>query len=390
MRTYQFEDFVGETKTFLDESFNKRARYIPGAMAGHLQELPGVAMLDDLLALETVPPSYLRVTKDGQGVSRHAYTRVVGRGTALTEVTVPEKVYELFRLGGTLTWNSLEHVLPVVRQLLRPFAQTLACDTDAVLFVTPAGHEGFKPHYDSTDSFVLQVEGSKRWRVWETPEFRVGDWGGDASGEPEMVVTLHPGDVLYVPHGTPHEAAAEGSISVHISIGVEPRRWRDLIRAVVEAIITDDEFHEFPVLAREHDRAASARLAGMLSQVRERLADVNPEAEIRRLAEIGRMSGLPTKTREILRLSSADAIAGGSLLRRSAMPVELTGTSDAKTTVAVNGHKAALPEPLAAAVLALEPGALVTADTFYPGVSGMRSVLAAQRLTRLGVLEVAE
>src|SRR2546430_13189382 len=109
MMTYQLEDFVGDAKRFLSESFNKKPEYFPQVMAGHLGDLPGVEMLDDLVALEAVPPSYLRVTKDGQGVSRQAYTRAVGQGTSLAEQTIPAKVYELFRLGGTLTWNSLEH-----------------------------------------------------------------------------------------------------------------------------------------------------------------------------------------------------------------------------------------------------------------------------------------
>ena len=37
-------------------------------------------------------------------------------------------------------------------------------------YLTPAGAQGFAPHYDDIEAFVLQVEGRKRWRLYECPE----------------------------------------------------------------------------------------------------------------------------------------------------------------------------------------------------------------------------
>ena len=33
--------------------------------------------------------------------------------------------------------------------------------------MTPQGTQGFAPHYDDIEAFVLQLEGKKRWRVYE-------------------------------------------------------------------------------------------------------------------------------------------------------------------------------------------------------------------------------
>ncbi|WP_418320014.1 JmjC domain-containing protein [Rathayibacter tritici] len=38
-----------------------------------------------------------------------------------------------------------------------------------VSFLTPGGRvQGFAPHLDSTEVFVIQLYGQKKWSVWET------------------------------------------------------------------------------------------------------------------------------------------------------------------------------------------------------------------------------
>ena len=392
MRKYELDDFVGDGKRFLSESFNKKPHCFRQTMADRLECLPGLEMLDDLLALETVPASYLRLTKGGAAVPKQAYTRASGREAAVTEVIVPEKVYELFRLGATLTWNSVEHILPIARQLLYPFGQEFAAKADGVLFVTPAGHDGFKPHHDSTDSFVVQLAGTKRWRVWDTPAPRLGLAGGDSAedlGEPGLSLTLQPGDVLYVPHGTPHAAAAEDSISVHLSIGVEARPWRDHIRSVVDMLLAGDEFREVPGLAAGNDEAvATEQLAELLAALREQLAQLDPGTTMSRLIRNGQTAAGPTRSREIERLSTADRIVASSLLRRSSLPIAFGESRDSKVAMTVNGHTVTLPAALMPTVTALDERSLIPAAEIFRGVAAARSVLVAQRLTRLGVLEV--
>ncbi len=37
-------------------------------------------------------------------------------------------------------------------------------------YLTPAGTQGFAPHWDDIEAFVLQLEGSKRWKVYPPPD----------------------------------------------------------------------------------------------------------------------------------------------------------------------------------------------------------------------------
>ena len=41
--------------------------------------------------------------------------------------------------------------------------------------------------------------------------------------DPVFDLSLEPGDVLYLPYGTPHRAAAEGRVSLHLTVVAGPR-----------------------------------------------------------------------------------------------------------------------------------------------------------------------
>ena len=40
-------------------------------------------------------------------------------------------------------------------------------------YLTPAGAQGFSPHYDDVEVFILQTEGSKHWRLYHPSFFYI-------------------------------------------------------------------------------------------------------------------------------------------------------------------------------------------------------------------------
>ncbi|MER8033122.1 cupin domain-containing protein [Streptomyces bauhiniae] len=413
-----FEDLVGDRQVFFQEYFNRKPLLRRGALdGGRARDLVSVRELDDIVAMETVSPAYLRIAKDGRGVPAKAYTRTVtDRGAALAEAVVAGQVYELFRSGGTVTWNALNHFLPAARHLADLFAHTFACQSEVVAFLTPAGKDGYAPHHDPVDVYVIQIEGTKDWRIWEPPAGRRADKAShrpEDLGPPAIETTLRAGDVLYLPYGTPHAAAAKDQVSLHLSVTVEPRRWRDLLADTVRHLLEDPAFDGFPHLADPAapgtdpaapgtdpaapgtdpaapgtDTAAvfqtlAARLAGLL-------AGTDPAAETGRLRETGRARAGTGRPREFERLASADVLAPAALLRRSPVPLEIGPSDGARSALVVNGHRLAVPDAVAEALRGLEGGRAVPAARFFPGVDEARSVHVAQGLTRLGVLETAD
>ena len=179
----------------------------------------------------------------------------------------PDALNHLFKEGFTLNYPAIEsHSLDLLRKragkknigkndasssmLLRDFSKTLSVSmgvyTRLNMYVTPYGNAGFKSHFDSHDVYVLQIQGTKRWRVYPTPlvMYPVSDWGESqlsrsrsSLGPPLLDIMLRPGDALFIPRGFVHEADCNElgdmspknvSASVHITLGIMNVKVADL------------------------------------------------------------------------------------------------------------------------------------------------------------------
>ena len=92
------------------------------------------------------------------------------------------------------------------------------------LYYTPSNAQGLSAHYDSAETFVLQLKGSKHWTIYRPPvplprdhEPRLPTGKLDTNDSAIIKqVTLRAGEALYIPRGWVQEAAtrsASGSSS---------------------------------------------------------------------------------------------------------------------------------------------------------------------------------
>lgn len=75
----------------------------------------------------------------------------------------------------------------------------------------PRGHQGFAPHFDDVDVFIVQLCGRKRWKAFGPkteedvlPRWPSGDFRKEELGPLLLDAVLRRGDVLYLPRGTVH------------------------------------------------------------------------------------------------------------------------------------------------------------------------------------------
>lgn len=106
------------------------------------------------------------------------------------------------------------------------------------LYWSPPGGRGLGIHYDAHDVIVVQLGGSKRWRLFNTdflgavrgPERYLTE--AEAGGEADTF-TLRPGDVALLPKGATHEAVAGEEGSLHLTMNVAKLTSRDILTDVV-------------------------------------------------------------------------------------------------------------------------------------------------------------
>lgn len=142
-----------------------------------------------------------------------------------------------FSEGRTVVINHLERKYLNVAWLCRNIERGWLFNTHVNLYATPSGKQGLSYHYDDDDVFIVQLDGSKRWKIFRE---RAGlPLSGEAYQQPECVSAgfaeylLMPGDVLYIPRGFVHEAVALRSISVHLTITVTVVRALTLLQEVL-------------------------------------------------------------------------------------------------------------------------------------------------------------
>lgn len=156
------------------------------------------------------------------------------------------KIRAAFSSGETLYLTKAERLTSSLMYLCRNVELDLLArgilqrkSVNAHVFLTPPGSQGFPTHRDEHASFILQLEGSKAWTIYEprvesTVESRGVLRPGivDSSSlrfEKMYTFTLQAGDVLYMPEWWPHEAKTSSSHSLHVTLRIFPLRWVDLL-----------------------------------------------------------------------------------------------------------------------------------------------------------------
>ncbi|XP_014440885.1 ribosomal oxygenase 2 isoform X2 [Tupaia chinensis] len=113
------------------------------------------------------------------------------------------------------------------------------------VYITPAGSQGLPPHYDDVEVFILQLEGEKHWRLYHPTVPLAREYSVEAEdriGRPAHEFTLKPGDLLYFPRGTIHQADTPPGLahSTHVTISTyQNSSWGDILLDTISGLVFD-------------------------------------------------------------------------------------------------------------------------------------------------------
>ena len=390
-RVLSFTDVVGDEEEFFRTYFNKRVLYRPRGITGDPRQILSIADMDDIVHQEGVRSSLFRMLGNGvPAIGEQLTTRLEMRreGKTIDDAVDSGRIYAHFRAGKTLIHGGLNLTRPNLRALARSMTDRLAAKSEVVAFLTPAGQRG-AAHSDPTDVYVVQLEGTKRWQIWPTPEVRrAGDDKDSFPSLPDPVLdlSLQPGDVLYIPHNTPHRAAAEGSVSLHLTVVAGPRMWaHHLLAAVQDILHNGPEFWDTPYL----DDASPEEMVSKIEQLIGRLRTVDAAAELERARRDGRSFRGVRQDALFQEMAAADGIDADTKLLAVDGAATFHEVADGTAQVTILGNTVAMPEAAAAALRSASTAVPVPADEFLPGADSRRALPVARQLLRLGALRIA-
>jgi ribosomal protein L16 Arg81 hydroxylase len=299
-----------ETDRFFAEHWQRAPLVVPRADAGRFDAILSAADVERLVCETGLRTPAFRLVKDGAQLPLGVYTQdVPWRPGSFSGLALVDRVAAEHAAGATIVLQALHLHWHPAALYCRGLERRLEFPVQVNAYATPASARGFAVHHDTHDVFVLQVSGSKRWRIYEPLlELPLKDQRWSPSlGDPGPAiaeVTLAAGDTLYLPRGWPHEAVTDASDSLHLTVGLHPPTRMDAVRGALAACAEDVEFRR----ALSGDGALPGEL---LERLAARLAPDQVARRARRRFVLSRraiLDGQLTEARRAAELTAHDLV----------------------------------------------------------------------------------
>ncbi|MFE9966778.1 JmjC domain-containing protein [Streptomyces sp. NPDC005525] len=262
--------------TFLAQTYHRSYAHFPGTA-----DTAGLFSWDDfnrIIATQRLEPPRLRLSADGEMVPLHRYAIPTTNRRAVTWSRIqPADFHAQLKDGASLVLDAVEKIHPAVGMAAEGLERFLGTSVQTNAYASWTDRDGFGLHWDDHDVVVVQVHGSKRWRLYgstrEAPTFRDVESPESPEGDPVADIVLAPGDVLYLPRGWWHAVTADqGTESLHLTFGMVPHTGADLMLWVVDQLRSSlalrKDIPRFAALPEQSDFIEAVR-----REVLDRMAD---------------------------------------------------------------------------------------------------------------------
>jgi ribosomal protein L16 Arg81 hydroxylase len=289
-------DPIGEG-TFLREYWDQKPLVIERGQPDYYAGVLSMADIDAIVGFRQLKYAQLKIARAEQ-VQPNKVFYVDSDSTSDTN-----RLFHSYDQGDTVALNFAQCYWEPAARLCAALESFFHFPAGVNVYMTPRNSQGFPPHFDAHDVFVLQVEGAKSWRIYPSREEM--PCGMDDSqpisrellGAPLRAFHLTAGDLLYLPRGYVHEARATDTSSVHVTVGVRSFTWTDLLSEMLVAASQENvELRKALPVGFMHSQEAVGLIADRLPALIRTLADSGRiERGIGRLRErlIARKRPLP-------------------------------------------------------------------------------------------------
>lgn len=221
-----------EVAEFFSTAWEQSFHHIARNNADYFANLISVESIETYLATNDAFFPSVQVVHNERDISRFDYTddtqRIIQRALA-----------QHYRNGATLIISEAHKHFSSLATLCRQFTQSVQMRCQTNLYLSPPGNQGFRSHYDTHEVFILQVQGSKTFRFYESDialPFPDDRYDPEQNRHTEITheVLLNAGDTLYIPRGLVHDAVAQSAEpSLHVTLGVFPVVVRDVLQSAI-------------------------------------------------------------------------------------------------------------------------------------------------------------
>jgi lysine-specific demethylase/histidyl-hydroxylase NO66 len=291
-----------EAEQFVAEHWEAKPLVVPRAEEGRFDDLLSVRDVERLITETALRTPGFRLVKAGATVTSYTID-LSWRPEPFSGVADVPRVLAEFESGATIVLQGLHHSWLPLARYCRGLEAFLGHPAQANAYFTPRGSQGLPVHHDTHEVFSLQI-----------------------AGETVLDVTLRAGDTLYLPRGWLHQALTSSSDSLHVTVGVNVRRWIDEARSLLDEAADDVELRR-SIDDGEPPELPSLDAATTERRARERFVRTRRPILDGQLSELRALDSLSVET---------------ELVRRETVIADLDGT-----TLVFEGKTLRFPERLA-------------------------------------------
>jgi len=228
-------------ESFLAQTLHRSYAVVPGD-AADAASLLSWDDLNALLANQRLEPPRLRLSLDGEAVDQDRYTVPMTNRRAVTWHRLqPANLHAQLAAGASLVIDAIDAMHPPIGAAAEALERFLGTSVQVNAYASWTEREGFGTHWDDHDVVVVQVHGSKRWKLYgptrTAPTYRDVEAPEPPGEEPLADLVLSAGDVLYLPRGWWHAVTADqGTASLHLTFGLVTHTGAELLSWVVEQL----------------------------------------------------------------------------------------------------------------------------------------------------------
>lgn len=391
-------DLVGDPEVFAHEHWGRAPLLRRASAEAAAATVPlSVDDVDHLLTASGLRWPGFRLVRDGRTLPASRYTRS-GRigGQQVTDLADAERVLDLVAGGATLVMQGLHRSHPPVARLCGQLERDLGHPVQANAYLTPPDARGLAVHHDTHDVFAVQTHGRKHWVVHEpavVAPLPHQPWSSESHrpGPQLMDVELGPGDVLYLPRGTPHAAETIGAVSLHLTIGIRAVTWYDVLQRAARELGEEPSLRtSLPIRYADDADGLATAIGHRLEDAAKALAGVDAHALADGLVAERRRQRRPPQRGRLRALVGLDHLDDDTWLHRPAdLDVEVR-TEAARVVLGLPDRDLHLPIALEPVLTGLLDGGVHRLGELADRLDAESRRVLARRLVREGALHIAD
>jgi bifunctional lysine-specific demethylase and histidyl-hydroxylase NO66 len=391
---------VGDAEAFLSDQWGRLPYHYE--QASEVTQLFGVEDVDRLVTSSFLRLPTFRLAKAGEDIDPSTYTKsALLAWQRLEDVIDPLKVLAAFQDGATIVLQGLQRYWPPLTRFCRDLEIRLTHPVQCNAYMTPRHAQGLEIHYDTHDVLILQTVGRKRWQIYErviehplvSQRFMPEHYPGIAEGsDPRLDIELVAGQCLYLPAGYLHRAVSTEEVSLHLTVGIMPWKWADVIWEILGDACQDVAFRDpLPIGFAENASELGQRIEERLTLLRRWLDTVDHSELAERMRTRFWATRLPIRTGQFQQVVRSNDLSDESTVEVRDNAIHLQRPAGGSPLVLLlGGARLEMPARLEPVMSALLTRRRCRVGELSDWLDAQSRLVLVRRLVREGVLDVID